>query len=112
MTQGVAQHGQEDMHPWGRLRLAHPEQAPMQHVGGMLLEGDQHEQEPFFRGGQGTVLRGRIPSCLPAPPMQGPCRHGTQEGLRKGGDQRRKLRHRQAGEISHVSGMGWEIAIP
>jgi hypothetical protein len=32
------------MNPLRRFGLAHAEQAPMQQVNGMLLEGDQNEQ--------------------------------------------------------------------
>ncbi len=65
------------MHPLRRLGLAHAEQAPMEHVSGMLLEVDEHEQPPILRCRQGTVLIGRVASRLPALSMQGPCGHGV-----------------------------------
>jgi hypothetical protein len=57
------------MNPLRRLGLAHAEQVPMQQLRGVLLEVDRDEQQAVFRGRQGTVLIGRIASCLPAPPV-------------------------------------------
>jgi len=99
------------MNPLRCLGLAHAEQAPMEHLNGMLLEGDQHEQQPIFRCRQGTVLIGRVASRLPTPSMQGPFGHGAQKRRLKGEYQRRKLVHGQARQISQVGGMGWDIAI-
>jgi hypothetical protein len=100
------------MHPVIRLRLAHPEQAPMERLNSMLLEVDQHEQQPIFRCQEGAVLRGRVSSRPPAPSMKGPCGPVWQERRLKGGNQRLKLVHGQARQISHVSGVGWNVAIP
>jgi hypothetical protein len=49
---------------------------------------------------------------LPLPPVPGPVGHVVQERCLTWGDQRCKLVHGQARQISHVGGMGWEIAIP
>jgi hypothetical protein len=57
------------MNPLCRLGLAPPEQAPMQQLRRILLEVDQDEQQPIFRGRQGTVLISGIAARLPAPPM-------------------------------------------
>jgi hypothetical protein len=78
----------------------------------MLLEGDQHEPEPVCRGWQGTVLIRRRASRLTAPPVQGPVGHVPQEGVLKGGYQRRQLIPGQADPIQHLARMGREIAIP
>ena len=100
------------MNPVICLRLAHPEQAPMEHLNGMLLEGDQNEQQTICCCRQGAVLRGRISSRLPAPSMKGPFGHVWQERRLKGGNQRLKLVHSQAGQISHVGGVSWNVVIP
>jgi len=99
------------MNPVIRLRLAHPEQAPMERLNRMLLEVDQNEQQTICRCRQGAVLIGRVSSRLPAPSMQGPCGHVLQERCLKGGNQRLKLVHGQARQISHIGGVGWDVAI-
>jgi hypothetical protein len=99
------------MNPLRRLGLAPAEQAPMEHLNGILLEVDQHEQQSIFRCWQGAVLIGCVSSRLPVPPMQGPFGHVTQECHLKVGHQRCKLVHGQARQISQVGGMGWDIAI-
>jgi hypothetical protein len=73
------------MNPLRRLGLAHPEQAPMQQLCGVLLEVDQDEQQAIFRCWQGTVLIGGVASRLPTSSMQGPRGHIVQEGRLKGG---------------------------
>jgi hypothetical protein len=110
--QRVAQHGPYDMNPLGRLGLAHPEQAPMEDLRGVLLEVDQDEQQPIFRSRQRTVLIGRVAAGLPLPPMQGPCTHGVSERRLKGGYQGGKLVHGHARQVSHLGRMGGKIAIP
>ena len=100
------------MHPVVRLRLAHPEQTPMERLQGMLLEVDQNEQQTICRCRQGAVLIGRVSARLPAPAMKGPCGHVLQERRLKGGNQRCKLVHGQARQISHVGGVGGKVAIP
>jgi hypothetical protein len=100
------------MNPLRCLGLTHPEQASMQQLRGILLEVDQNEQEPIFRGGQGTVLIGRIASRWPTPPRSGPFGHVAQERCLESGYQRSKLIHRQARQISHLGRMGGKIAIP
>ena len=87
------------MHPVIRLRLAHPEQAPMERLNGILLEGDQNAQQTICRGRQRAVRRGRVSSRLPAPSLKGPCGHVLQERRLKGGNQRCKLVHGQARQI-------------
>jgi hypothetical protein len=72
------------MNPWRRLGLAYPEQAPVQHVCGMLLEVDQDKQQPVLRRQQRTVPTGRIASRLLATPVQGPVGHIVQERRPKG----------------------------
>ena len=99
------------MPPVMRLRLAHPEHAPMERLNRMLFDGDEKEQKTICRCREWAVLRGRISSRLPAPSMQGPCGHVWQERCLKGGNQRLKLVHGQARHISHVGGVGWDIAI-
>jgi hypothetical protein len=101
----------EDMHPWRRLGLAQAEQAPMQQMHGMLLAGDQNEQQTSFRCWQGTVPIGRIASRLPAPSMEGPGGHRVQERCLTGRHQGRKLVHGHARQISDLGGMGWNIAV-
>jgi hypothetical protein len=100
------------MKPLCRRGLAPPEQAPMEQLCGIVLEVDQDAQQPIFRGWQGTVLLGRSASPLPAPAMERPCGHVSQERRFKGGHQRRQLVHRQACPISHVRRLGGEIVIP
>ena len=109
--QRVPHHGEQDMNPLRGFGLAHPEQAPMEHLRGILLQIDQDEQQSIFRGRQRTVRVGRIASRLSAPPMQGPFGHGAQEGRLTGGDQRRKLICGQAGQISQCRRVGWNSAI-
>ncbi len=72
------------MKPLRRFGLAHTAQASMEQVHGIVLEGDQHEQQTIFWGGQGTVRLGRVASRLPAPSMQGPFGHVVQERRLKG----------------------------
>ena len=81
------------MDPLGCFGLAHAKHAPMQQLCGILLEIDQNEQQPIFRGRQKTVLIGGVASRLPAAPIQGPVGHVLQEGLLKGEYQRSKLIH-------------------
>jgi hypothetical protein len=100
------------MNPRRGLGLAPAEHASMEQLGGILLEVDQHEQQPIFRGWQGTVLLGGVASRLPTPPMQGPFGHVAQERRLKGGYQHRKLIHGQARQIQHLRAMGREIVIP
>ena len=100
------------MKPWRGLGLAQAAHAPMQQVRGVLLEVDQDEPQAVFRGWQRTVLLGGGASRLPLPPVPGPVGHVVQERCLTWGDQRCKLVHGQARQISHVGGMGWEIAIP
>lgn len=47
------------MNPVMRLRLAHPEQAPMERLNGMLFEIDQNEQKAICWCRQWAVLIGR-----------------------------------------------------
>ena len=89
------------MHPLRRLGRAQAEQAPVKHLNRILLEVDQYEQQPIFRGRQGTVLIGRVASRLPTPSLQGPFGHGVQERGLKGGHQRGKLVHGSARQISY-----------
>ena len=100
------------MNPWRRLGLAHPESASMEPWRGMLLEREQNEQQSIFRGGQGTVLIGRLASRLPPPSMERPFGHVPQERCLKGGHQRRKLVHGHARQIQDVGRMGGKIARP
>ena len=99
------------MNPVIRLRLAHPEQAPMERLQGMLLEVDQNEQQTVCRCRQGTVLIGRVASRLPEPSMKSPCGHVLQERRLKGGNQGLKLVYGQARQISHLGGVSWNVAI-
>jgi hypothetical protein len=98
------------MHPRRGLGLAPAEQAPMPQGRGMLLEADQDDQQPILRRGQRAVLRGRVASHVPAPPRPCPVGPVAQDRRLTGGYQRRKLLHSQAGQISHVSRLGGEIA--
>jgi hypothetical protein len=79
------------MNPLRCLGLAHPEQAPMEQLRGILLEVDQNEQQAIFRSRQRAVLIGRIASRQPAPPMERPFGHVVQKRRLKGGYQRSKL---------------------
>lgn len=63
------------MNPLVRLRLAHPQHAPMDRLRRRLFPIDHNEQEAIFRRGEWAVLRGRISPNLSATAGQGPVGH-------------------------------------
>ena len=100
------------MNPLGGFGLAHAKQVPMQQLRRVLLEIDENEQQPIFRGWQRTILLGGVASRQPTPPVQGPVGHVPQERLLERGDQRSKLIYGQACPIYDIRRMRGKIVIP
>src|SRR5712691_3211836 len=95
-----------------RFALDHAEYAPVHHLEGRGLQGDQEKQEPIFRCRQGTVLVDSKPARGPRLPIHAPCRHLGVERRLDGRDQLLKLVERQAREIQELHRAGLQLGKP
>jgi hypothetical protein len=73
------------------LALAHAEQASLDDLETVGLEGREQEEEALFRGGQGTILVDAQWACGAVVAIESPLRHVGLEGGLKGRTQLLKL---------------------
>jgi hypothetical protein len=98
-TQGGQQGGQEDVHPLMGFALAHAEQAPLDHLEGIGLQGDENKPQPGFGRWQGAVLRDGKPAGGPGCAIEAPRGHRGLERHLERRDELLKLLARHAGHI-------------
>ena len=97
------------MDPLVGLALAHTEQAPVHHLEGIGLEGDQNEEQAIFRAWERTVLVDREPAGDPGFLIEAPRGQMRVERRLEGRDQLLKLVEGQAGEIQELRGASLQI---
>jgi len=84
----------------------------LHHLEGIGFEVDQDEQEPIFRGREGTVFVDGKPARRPRFPIHAPrCHTGLERGL-EGRDELLKLVKRHAGEIQELHRAGLQVSEP
>ena len=87
------------MNPLIGFALAHAEQASLDDLETVGLEGREPEEEAIFGGGQGTILVDAQWACGAAVAIESPPRHVGLEGGLKGRTQLLKLVEGPAGQI-------------
>jgi len=97
------------MNPLIGFALPHAEQAPLHHLKGVGLQVGQDEQEPIFRGRQGTILIDDKLAGGPGFPIEAPRRHMRLERGFEGWNQLLKLLKGHARQIQELRGAGLHI---